>query len=160
MYSTYTTTTTTTDPADIVGAFLAGFLVFILIAVAIAVVCLIAKYKLFKKMGIDGWKALIPMVSDYLQMEKTGVDQRWLLIVTFGSIVMIVPILGYLAFMVAMIYYAILVNVSLAKSFGKDTGFAVGLILLNPIFVCILAFSDAKYEGAKPMNDIIFKNNK
>ena len=36
----------------------------------------------------------------------------------------------------------------LAKVFGKETGFAVGLIFLTVIFEAILAFSDAKYLGA------------
>ena len=161
-YGNYGTTTTTAANAGDLGAMAAGifatFGIMIILAIAVAVVCLIAKYKVFKKMGIDGWKSLIPMVSDYCQMEATGVNQKWLLVATFGSIVMIIPILGYLAFLAAMIYMAVLMNVSLAKAFGKSTGFAVGLILLNPIFLCILAFSkDAKFEGKNPMNDIIFK---
>jgi hypothetical protein len=35
----------------------------------------------------------------------------------------------------------------LAKSFGKSEGFTVGLILLSPIFMCILGFGDAVYLG-------------
>ena len=41
----------------------------------------------------------------------------------------------------------IMLNINLAKVFGKDTGFAIGLILFNPIFMIILAFSDATYIG-------------
>ena len=160
-YGNYTTTTTAANAGDL-GAMAAGIMatfgVMIVIAIAFAVVALVAKYKVFKKMGIDGWKSLIPMVSDYCQMEATGVNQKWLLVATFGSFIMIIPILGYLAFIVAMLYMAILMNVSLARAFGKSTGFAVGLILLGPIFLCILAFSkDAKFEGKNPMNDMIFK---
>ena len=36
--------------------------------------------------------------------------------------------------------------VNLAKAFGKDGGFAVGLILLNTIFIMILAFGSAEYQ--------------
>jgi len=35
----------------------------------------------------------------------------------------------------------------LSKSFGKDVGFTIGLILLPVIFYPILAFGDAKYIG-------------
>lgn len=161
-YGNYTTTTTTAANAGDIGAVFAGIMatfgVMIVIAIALAIVALVAKYKVFKKMGIDGWKSLIPMVSDYCQMEATGVNQKWLLVATFGSLICVIPILGYLAFLAAMIYMAILMNVSLAKAFGKSTGFAVGLILLGPIFLCILGFSkDAKFEGKNPMNDMIFK---
>ena len=162
-YGNYGTTYGTTQAAgEAAGGLLAGLgimmIFFYIIMIAVAVVCLIAKYKMFKKMGIEGWKSLIPMVSDYLQMEATGVNQIWLLVVTCGSAVAAIPVLGWLAFAAAMIYYAILVNVSLAKAFGKSTGFAVGLILLAPVFLIILGFSkDAKFVGKDPMNDIIFK---
>lgn len=35
----------------------------------------------------------------------------------------------------------------LSKSFGKDESFTVGLVLLNIIFLAILAFGDATYQG-------------
>jgi hypothetical protein len=35
----------------------------------------------------------------------------------------------------------------LSKSFGKSEGFTVGLLLLSFIFMPILAFGDAKYQG-------------
>ena len=163
-YGDYGAITPTVSSGD-VGAMIAGVFatvgIIILVVLAIVILVMVAKYKLFKKMGIEGWKSLIPMVTDYLQMEATGVSQKWLLIVTFGGVVTLIPIIGYLVYLVAIIYMGILVNVSLAKAFGKSTGFAVGLILLNPIFLCILAFSkDSKYIGKNPMNDVIFGGNK
>jgi hypothetical protein len=35
----------------------------------------------------------------------------------------------------------------LAKSFGKGTGFALGLIFLSVIFILILGFGDVRYVG-------------
>lgn len=147
------------DVWAILGGVFAILGFFLLIIGAIAILMIIANWKLFKKMGLEGWKSLIPFVKDYLQMEKTGVNQKWLLIALFGGLISIIPIIGWIAYLVAAIYMWILINVSLARSFGKSDGFAVGLMLLAPIFVCILAFGDSKYIGAKPMNDIIFKNN-
>ncbi len=43
--------------------------------------------------------------------------------------------------------FGIIINVDLAKSFGKGVGFAVGLILLSPIFIMILGFGNARYQG-------------
>ena len=45
------------------------------------------------------------------------------------------------------IIVAIMLYVNLAKAFGKSTGFAIGLIFLNFIFMLILAFSSAEYVG-------------
>lgn len=142
---------------EILGGVLAGLGFFLIVILAVAILVIVAKWKLFKKMGIDGWKSLISTVNTYLQMEATGVDQRWLLIILFGALICMVPIIGFLLFLVAVIYFVILMNVSLAKSFGKSTGFALGLIFLSPIFLCILAFGDSKYIGPVPMNDVIFK---
>lgn len=160
-YSNYGNTArdlTNNDWAAIVGGIMAGLGILIIVLLAVAILVIIANWKLFKKMGLEGWKSLIPFVKDFLQMEKTGVDQRWLLILVFGYIVLVIPILGWIAYAVAAVYFYILYSVSLARSFGKSDGFAVGLILLNPVFICILAFGDSKYLGAKPMNDVIFKN--
>ena len=156
-YGTTTPSVSESELAGIVGGVIAGLGVCLIFVLAIAILVIIAKWKIFKKMGIDGWKSLISTVNTYLQMEATGVDQRWLLILFFGAFICMVPIIGFLAFLVALIYFVILMNVSLAKSFGKSNGFAVGLILLSPIFLCILAFGDSKYIGPNPMNDVIFK---
>ena len=38
-----------------------------------------------------------------------------------------------------------MINIALAKAFGKGTGFGVGLTLLAIIFAPLLAFGDAEY---------------
>lgn len=146
------------DMQALAGVALVFVVIFWIIALAAMVLMFISYYKLFKKMGLEGWKGLIPTVNTYLQMEKTGVSQKWLLVFTFGSFIAIIPILGWIALLVAGIYFWILLNVSLAKAFRKETGFAVGLCLLPVVFYPILAFGPSTYAGPNPMNDIIFKN--
>ena len=41
----------------------------------------------------------------------------------------------------------IVASVDIAKSFGKGTGFGIGLALLPFIFYPILGFGDAQYQG-------------
>ena len=43
---------------------------------------------------------------------------------------------------------AIILCIDLAKSFGKGVGFGIGIVLLGFIFLPILAFGDAQYQGA------------
>lgn len=138
------------------GAILGAFIGIHVVIGIVAILLLVANWMLFKKMGYEGWKSLIPGANTYLVMEKIGVSQKWLVLITFGSLVCIIPVIGFLALLVALVYYAILYNVSLAKAFGKSGGFAAGLILLSPIFILILAFGDSKYIGPDPMNDILF----
>lgn len=45
------------------------------------------------------------------------------------------------------IVLAILTYIRLAKAFGKDEGYAVGLVFLPQVFVPMLAFGSAAYHG-------------
>lgn len=168
MYSTYGNYGTTYGTASsVAGSAVAAIAIFTIIwsiiCIAIAVVTIIGMWKMFTKAGEEGWKAIIPVYNIYTLCKIVGVSPWWILIVFGGSILTLIPILGILvglALCAAGIYFGILIAKSTANAFGKDTGFAVGLYFLGPIFYCILGFGKAKYEGAKPMNDIIFKNAK
>lgn len=144
--------------------FLAGFMIFvgiiILIALVIGIITIIGTWKLLKKAGKPGWGSLIPIYREYLLCELAGVCPWWLLVIFVGGIVAAIPIIGYIAYMAAVIYFAILLNVGIARSFGKEDSYAIGLILLNPIFMCILGYGKSEYKGPNPMNDVIFKDNK
>ena len=131
---------------------------YMIICIAIAVVAAIGMWKVFTKAGEKGWKSIIPVYNMYTLCKIIGVNPWWILIVFLSSIVTFIPIIGVLAAMAVVIYLNILVAKSTANAFGKDTGFAIGLYFLSPIFYCILGFGKAKYEGANPMNDVIFKN--
>lgn len=156
---TYSYTTTAADTGF--WAAFAGMMIFVsLISIAIAVVSIIGMWKMFTKAGEEGWKSIIPVYNAITLCKIVGVNPWWILIVFVSGLLSIIPILGYLVYLAVIIYFSVLLSVSTANSFGKDTGFAVGLFFLSPIFYCILGFGSAKYEGAKPMNDIIFKNNK
>jgi hypothetical protein len=48
---------------------------------------------------------------------------------------------------IVVLVIGIIINLDLAKSFGKSVGFAIGLILLSFIFVPILGFGSAEYAG-------------
>jgi len=143
----------------IIAAVMAVFGVVLLISLAIAVVTIIGMWKTLEKGNKPGWGALIPFYNMYLICDMVGVNPWWILIVVLSPILAVVPVIGSLAQMAVSIYFTILVNVSLAKAFNKDTGFAIGLIFLAPIFYLILGFGkDNKYVGKNPMKDLLFDN--
>ena len=140
-----------------IGLGIGVIIAYVVFTLAICAFSIIVLWKIFTKAGKEGWKSLIPIYNIYTLCEIVGVSPWWLLIVFVGEIVCIIPILGYLAYMAATIYFGILLAKSTANAFGKDTGFAVGLYFLPLIFGAILAFNKDTYQGANPMNDIIFK---
>jgi len=42
----------------------------------------------------------------------------------------------------------IVLSLDLAKKFGKGAGFGIGIALLSFIFLPVLGFGDAQYQGA------------
>lgn len=134
-----------------------GMFVF-LIMLAVGIITIVGMWKILKKGNKPGWAALIPFYNSWCLCEVAGINPMWILIVLFAPILNIIPIIGTFAAFVIEIYFMILLYVSLARSFGKGDGFAAGLILLPPIFACILGLGSSEYIGPHPMKDIIFKN--
>ena len=106
-----------------------GFMVIIL---AIVIFMIAAMWKIYEKAGEEGWKAIIPFYNLYVLLKIVGKPGWWL-------ILMIIPIVNYV--------FVIWTYNMLSKSFGKDEGFTVGLVLLGFVFFPILGFGEARYLG-------------
>lgn len=107
--------------------------------VAFLIVC---NWKVFTKAKQEGWKSIIPIYNTIVKLEIVGLP-LWYIVLTF------IPF--------ANIYVSIRTNIELAKKFGKSSGFAIGLILLNPIFMAMLAFdSQTQYvaDGPQQFNNV------
>lgn len=132
--------------------------IFILIVLAICVFFIVCKWKIFKKCGEEGWKSIIPYYSTWTLCNVTGLNPNWVFVLIGCSVASMIPVLAFVAAL-ATIYFQVLLNVSLAKSFGKDTGYGIGLMFVPIIFYPMLAFGKDQYVGKNPMQDMIFKNN-
>ena len=117
---------------------------------------IIGTWKILTKANKPGWGALIPFYNEYLLCQITGVNPWWIVIVICSGFLSFIPVIGGLLSFAASIYFEILLNVSLARSFSKEDSYAVGLILLAPIFYLILGTKDNNYLGTRPMDDIVF----
>ena len=104
-----------------------------LVWLAVLVLMIAALWKIFVKAGEPGWAAIIPIYNLVVLLKIVGRPVWWivLFLIPFVNLIM--------AFIVAF---------DLAKVFGKGAGFAIGMIFLAPIFYPVLAWSDAKYQGA------------
>ena len=145
--SDYARTVTEADYAALGGVmgFLAGIAMFVTIfAAIIGILTIIAQWKLFTKAGEKGWKSLIPVYNMVVLFKISGLS-GWLVL---GYLAAIIPVIGPLVVLGITIYLMI----NLAKAFGKGNGFAFGLIILNTIFIMILAFGNAEYQLNKKDN--------
>lgn len=97
------------------------------------VLMVISLWKLFEKAGKEGWAALIPIYNLIVLLQIVGKPDWWALLM------LLMPITH-------LIFLPWTYNM-LSKSFGKDEGFTVGLILLGIVFFPVLAFGDAEYQG-------------
>lgn len=91
----------------------------------------IAWWKIFEKAGEAGWKCLIPIYNIIIQLRIVGKPGWWI-------IWFLIPI--------ANIVVWIWVTNLFSMSFGKGTGYTVGLIFLPIIFYPILGLGDAEYR--------------
>jgi hypothetical protein len=107
-----------------------------LVWLAIAVVMIAALWKIFVKAGEPGWAAIIPIYNAIVILKIVGRPMWWI-------ILFLIPFVNLIMFFI--------IAFDLAKVFGKGAGFALGMIFLGPIFYPILAWSDAKYQGAPAM---------
>lgn len=109
-------------------AFTLGILICeLLIFVPIAIFMIVVSWKLFQKAGQEGWKCLIPIYGTYvLTVDIAGKD-------TTTFVLHLIPFVN--------IYARIVTSIALAKSFGKDEGFGIGLAFLGIVFYPILAFN-------------------
>jgi hypothetical protein len=124
------------DGGGIMATFAAMMGTILLIFAAIFIFSVIVLWKIFDKAGQPGWAAIVPIYNAYVLI----VEVCQLSIVWF--IVYLIPCTSFIA--------AIMVALKLAEKFGKEVGFAVGLILLPIIFYPLLAFGDARYRAGKP----------
>jgi hypothetical protein len=103
-----------------------------IIYIAVIVILIAALWQVFVKAGEAGWKAIIPIWNTLVLLRIVGREWWWI-------ILMLIPIVSLVVW--------IIVAIDLAKSFGRGTGFAIGLILLPFIFLPILGFGSDTYRG-------------
>lgn len=150
---------------------------------------LIGSWFTFKKMGLPGWKGIIPYYSHYVLFDELWEKKMFwryvvyyaiMTVLTFIFIMFIIITGGIGAFsdnrtVQTTAFFALIIGICiysaaaitlivltlellfrlykrLAASFGKSTGFAVGLLFLYPVFIMILGFDKSEYIPAAYQN--------
>lgn len=126
----------------------------IIACIALYVLLVAIRWKLLKKAGEAGWKALIPVYNQYMVFEICW-STKWFWIMLGAAIAisfgMLIPLLGPILFMagvLVMMFITVFECLQLAKAFGKDEAYGIGLAFFGPVFEFILAFDgNVKYVG-------------
>ncbi len=104
----------------------------LVIYLAIVVLIIASMWTIFTKAGKPGWAAIVPIYNFIVLLEIAGKPMWWF-------ILMLIPIVN--------IIIGVMTWHNVARAFGKDVGYTLGLIFLPFIFLPMLAFGDAEYVG-------------
>jgi hypothetical protein len=98
----------------------------------LAIIAVVAAWKLYSKAGQPGWAAIIPIYNIIVFLKVVNRPWWWLLL-------MLIPIVN--------IVILFIVSFDLGKSFGKGGGWSFFLlIVLSVIGYLILAFGKSEYK--------------
>lgn len=98
--------------------------------IAICILMIAANWKIFEKLGIAGWKCLIPIYGQYCLLDElygSGIKILFYLIPVYG------------------VYFSFKVSYDLVKSLGHGTGFFFGYCLFPPLFTLSMAIDRKGY---------------
>jgi hypothetical protein len=107
-------------------------IVVLLLVLAVSLLLSAASWIIFERAGQAGWKSLVPFYNCFVLMEISGKPGWWMFL-------LFIPIVGVVVYLLSML--------SLAVKFGRSQLFGVGIFILPMIFLPLLAFGRAEYEG-------------
>lgn len=138
--------------ATAIGAALGAFAGLVLIvSIVVCILQIVAMWKLFSKAGQKGWKSIIPIYNLVILYKICGITP-WLIL---AYLALIIPFVGWIVAFVLLIYQ----SNKLAKSFGKDIGYTIGLVIpaTSTIFYLILGLGNSTYVGPGGIPEVVNK---
>jgi hypothetical protein len=118
------------DGGGAAGGIVALF--FMLIYAAVIIGTIAGLWKVFEKAGKPGWACIVPFYNIIVLLEIIGKPLWWI-------VLFFIPCVG--------VIMGFVIAIELAKKFGKDAMYGVGMALLPFVFYPLLGFGDAKYLG-------------
>ena len=104
----------------------------IILLFAATILVIIAEWRVFEKAGQPGWASIIPYFNFFIMLKIVNKPLWWIF---------------WLFVPGANVVVGIWVTNLLAKSFGKNEGFTLGLIIFPFIFYPVLGFGNASFQG-------------
>lgn len=114
----------------------------ITVMLAIAVLMIVSRWRVFTKAGLPWWGIFIPFYNRYLMFKIGGRSGRTFLWILIPPVFVVLIIINYF---------------NIAKNFWKHWTYGLGLMFLKIIFIPILAFDDSKYLGKETVVKVVAK---
>ena len=135
----------------------------------VGIVTMVATWRVFSKAGYSGWYCLIPVYDVVVFLRVAKRSPLWVFLtllplinlvfcqgVDYNSLWDSMSYSSFSSYISFMYYLSLATNcialivpliggIGIAKAFGKNTAFGIGLFLLPFIFYPILAFGNAEY---------------
>ncbi len=108
-----------------IPAFVGGILCCVFLPVAAGM------WKTFEKAGQPGWAALVPIYNIIVLLEIVNRPLWW-------AVLLFLPCANIIA--------GVIIQMDVAKAFGKDALWGIGLAFLGFVFWPMLGFGDARYQ--------------
>ena len=109
-----------------------GVLFFFVTYAAVIVLVIAGMWKMFVKAGQQGWLSIIPILNTYVIIKLAGREGWWILLFLIPCVNIVVAIIVYM---------------DLAQKYGKSAAYGLGLVFLPFIFIPMLGFGSATYQG-------------
>ena len=130
----------------------------LLFAAAWYILVLAARWKVFTKAGLAGWKSLIPLYSEYCTFKIAWSTVYFWAVLIGGAISGFLTEMNgdgestFLGFVIAVLGLAIgvinlFMNIKLSARFGHGVLFGLGLMFLTPVFTLILGLGESEFLG-------------
>ena len=115
--------------------------------------------KLFKKAGVAGWKGFVPIYNLLIMLRLSGRPGWWAWVICCNYLFVFLwtllqgdmnaDIYKVIYFSLSILSFVFLVRAfnTLALSYGKDSSFTIGLVLLPFVFFPVLGYGKSRYEG-------------
>ena len=130
-YGSYSPIGVVATGTGIVGAFLAVYIILLVVALAASILVIVSEWKIFSKENKPGWYSLIPFLNNWTLFEIVGV-QGWWSLIPFANIV-----------------YMFIVSYKLAIKYGKSSGVAVVTALFPFVGYPMIAFGKGTKTESK-----------
>ena len=115
-----------------------------ILAISVIIFYMVILWKFAVKTGRPGWSLYIPIYSNFVWCSIAGMDTVWC-ILSFAPTIVTKMYPGNIGISIISGVFSMIISFcfchSLANRFGKGIGYAIGLFVLNPIFLAILTLN-------------------
>lgn len=130
----YSYSSTDVSPATNAALIMAFLLATVIIGLVMYVVVALLLSRIFKKAGVEGWKAWVPVYNNWITLELGGQAGWW-------SVLVFIPVVNIVA---AIFLYIAMYNIGL--KLGKSGVFVLWAIFLPLVWYIWLALDQSRWN--------------